>query len=70
MTLEKTPLAEAHALARKVADVGGCVPAGAIPMLTRIFQEISDLREKLRISEENRKLLAVEAFVKAGEDNG
>jgi hypothetical protein len=37
-------------------------------MLTSILHEISDLREKLRISEENRKLLAVGAFVKAGED--
>jgi hypothetical protein len=73
----------AEEFARKVTRVGGCVPQAAIPMLERMFddvacldgvkkliQERDDLREKLRISEENRKLLAVGAFVKAGEDNG
>jgi hypothetical protein len=35
--------------------------------LLRRHEEISDLREKLRISEENRKFLSMQVFTQAGE---
>lgn len=52
------------------AEIGARYLVMAASEMDSMVQEISDLREKLRISEENRKLLAVEAFVKAGEEQG
>ncbi len=61
-----TPTEQAHALAKKVANAGGCIPIAAIPMLEAVFREISDLREKLRISEDNRRFLAMQKFEDVG----
>jgi hypothetical protein len=58
---------EAKLLAKFVGNVGGCIPAAALPILVKSLQEKYDLREKLRISEENRKFLSMQVFEMEGE---
>lgn len=57
---------EALLLAKFVGNVGGCIPAAALPILVKALQDKYDLREQLRISQENVKFLQMAVFEEEG----
>ncbi len=79
---EETHQEVAERFARYVQHSGGCLPSHLLPRLVQILdgvacldgvkalmQERDDLKEQLRASRENVKLLSAQMFVQVGEGN-